>query len=276
MLVMVALDARLGPRSTREPTDSGGGFDGQLRCASLADLIQLQCGSRARAAVSVRSEERDGHLFFDDGQIIHAIAGGRLGEEAVFEILNWTTGTFGKSAEPWPEQPSVTSNWQYLLLTAAQRRDETQQGFPAVSTSRLMAVKKVLSSLPSPEVGRAAEAAMSLPRPPRKAPATPAQAPVREGPWGVVYSAPTVVRAVRFDESGHTLEMRGDGQQLLGLAVYVRSLAELMGENLGQGGFRAFECRSESTSLVLFADTPGSHIIAETTAMGELRPLYRA
>jgi hypothetical protein len=227
--------------------------------------------------VSVRSEERDGHLFFDDGQIVHAIAGGHAGEEAVFEILNWTTGTFGKSAEPWPDQPSVTNSWQFLLLTAAQRRDEMQQGFPAVSTSRLMAVKKVLSSLPSPEVGRAAEAAMSLPRPPRKAPAPPpAQAPVREGPWGVVYSAPTVVRAVRFDESGHALEMRGDGQQLLLLAVYVRSLAELMGENLGQAGFRAFECRSESSSLVLFTDAPGSHIIAETTAMGELRPLYRA
>lgn len=271
---MAALDARLGRRAAHQPNESGEGFDGQLRCASLADLIQLQCSTRARAAVSVCSDGREGHLFFDDGQIVHAAAAEQAGDEAVYEILNWTAGTFGKSTEPWPDTPSVTTTWQHLLLSAAQRRDEMQQGLPGASTSRLMAVKKVLSSLPPPPTSKVMETAPILPRPARRLPA--ASAAPKERPWAVVNALPGVICAARFDESGKALETRGDSAQLLGLAVYVRQVAELMGENLGQSGFHAFECRSEGSAWVVFADSPRSHIAVEATELNELRTLYRA
>lgn len=267
---MAALDARLGRRSAPQPNESGEGFDGQLRCASLADLIQLQCSTRARAGLCVYSDEREGHLFFENGQIVYARAGEQLGDEAVYEILSWTAGTFGKSTEPWPSEPSVTMTWQHLLLSAAQRRDEMQQGVPAASTSRLMAVKKVLSSFP-PAAPKPAEPAPTLPRPARRTP----QAAAPKDPWAVVNTLPGVLCAARFDASGKILDTRGDSTRLLTLAVYVRQVAELMGENLGQSGFHAFECRSESSAWVVFADSPGSHIAAEATALNDLRPLYR-
>jgi hypothetical protein len=271
---MAALDARLDRLAEHESNESGEGFEGQLRCASLADLIQLQCSTRARAAMSVYSDGREGHLFFDDGQIVHAVAADQIGDEAVYEILNWTTGTFGKSTETWPDSPSVTTTWQHLLLSAAQRRDEMQQGFPAASTSRLVAVKKVLSSLPPPPTAKVAEPAPTLPRPARRLPAG-SIAP-KERPWVVVNALPGVVCAARFDETGKALETRGDAARLLELAVYVRQVAQLMGENLGQSDFRAFECRSESSSWVVFADSTRSHIAVETTALNDVRTLYRS
>jgi hypothetical protein len=271
---MAALDARLGRRAAHETNESGEGFEGQLRCASLADLIQLQCSTRARAALRVSSDGREGHLFFDEGQIVHASAADQTGDEAVYEILNWTAGTFGKSTEPWPASPSVTTTWQYLLLSAAQRRDEMQQDFPGASTSRLVAVKKVLSSLPPPPTSKVMETAPTLPRPARRLPAA-AVAP-KERPWVVVNALPGVVCAARFDESGKALETRGDAAQLLALAVYMRQVAELMGENLGQSGFHAFECRGGGSTWVVFADSPRSHIAVETTALDDVRAVYRA
>lgn len=144
------IDAKRGaPRGGSSSSVEAAGFDGQLRCASLADLIQLECSTRARNAVSVHSEGREGHLFFDDGQIVHAIANGLEGESAVFELLGWTTGTFGVSSAPWPAAPTVTNTWQQLLLSAAQRRDEQQRDLPGVSQSRLKAVRSPASTPPS-------------------------------------------------------------------------------------------------------------------------------
>lgn len=270
---MAAFDARPGQRSDGEATDPEEGFDGQLRCASLADLIQLQCGNRTRVAVSVRSEDREGHLFFDDGQIVHALAGAQVGVEAVFELLGWTTGTFGQSTAPWPETPALTSSWQQLLLTAAQRRDEARQRLPAASTSRLTAVRRTQPSTPVIPASRAAELAAAAQRPPGKPSAAP---PAVKKATGLSASAlDSVVCAARLDANGNALEMRGDAEKLLELAVYVRRLAELLGQSLGQSGFAAFECRSEITALVVFVDTPSSYVIVETTSLNELRSLYR-
>ena len=225
--------------------------------------------------MSVRSEDRDGHLFFADGQIVHAFTGHLVGEDAVYEILNWTTGTFGHSNAPWPSDASVSSSWQQLLLCAAQKRDEEQPGFPGASTSRLMAVKRALSSTPGPPSGKLmeAEATVSLPRPQRKR--APVATPTRERAWVALAAIDSVKAAARFDDKGNLLEVRGDAEELIALAAYVRRLADVMGDGLGQTGFRSFECRCATTDLVLFVDAPGSYVVAETTALNELRPLYR-
>jgi Domain of unknown function (DUF4388) len=144
-------DRRLGsPLGGASKDAEEEGFDGQLRCSSLADLIQVHCGSRAREAVMARSERGEGHLFFADGEIIHAVVGARVGNAAVYELLEWTTGTFGRSTLAWPSRPTITCSWQELLLTAAHRRDERLASAPAASTSRLKAVRGTGSPLPVP------------------------------------------------------------------------------------------------------------------------------
>jgi hypothetical protein len=271
---MAPSDAKLGLSGPLEAAEPKEGFDGQLRCASLADLIQLQCGNRAKVAVSVRSENREGVLFFDDGQIVHAVCGNQVGEDAVNELLEWTTGSFGQSNEPWPDSPSISSSWQQLLLTAAQRRDEAQQGLvPAMSQSRLSAVKRPPPSRPLlPPPSRAPETPSHLPRPVRKASLRPSRAP-KAGPLSI--GLENITTSVRLDDEGNAIDTRGEGEKLIGLGVYVRRLAELIGQGLGQAGFQAFECRSETGALVVFVDTPGSYVIAETATPTELRHLYR-
>src|SRR5262245_55722498 len=107
---MKGTDSKWGAAPQRDSRPSLG-FDGQLRLESLADLIQLESGNRAHAAVSVRSEGRHGDLFFDAGQIVHAVTAGLVGEAAVYEMLGWAGGSFGQSSAEWPASPTVTSSW---------------------------------------------------------------------------------------------------------------------------------------------------------------------
>lgn len=271
---MAVLDAERGGRTSREPSEQGAGFDGQLHCASLADLIQLQCSNRARVGVAVRSKTREGHLFFDNGQMVHAVAGRFVGEDAVFDMLEWNTGTFSESSEPWPAKPTITSSWQQVLLLAAQRRDERQPAFPAASSARLVAVKRPASSMPSSPAAELADAPFdSLQRDGERAQI--ASSRPRESLFQLDNGLNSVICAARFDDAGNLLEMRGDAHELTALAVYLRRFADLLGECAGQEGFRTFECRSGGADLALFVDAPGSYVIVSTTDLSELRRFYR-
>jgi hypothetical protein len=271
---MAGLDAERGGRASRDASEQGTGFDGQLHCASLADLIQLQCSNRARVGVAVRSKTREGHLFFDNGQMVHAVAGRLVGEDAVFDMLEWNTGTFSESSEAWPAKVTISSSWQQVLLSAAQRRDERQPAFPASSTARLVAVKRPASSLPSGPTGELADAPYdSIQRDSDRAHS--ASSRPRESVFQLDNGLNGLICAARFDDAGNLLEMRGDAHELTALAVYLRRFADLLGECAGQEGFRSFECRSGGTDLALFVDAPGSYVIVSTTDLSELRRFYR-
>lgn len=107
-----------------------GGFRATLENAGLWDLVQMNCGTRARCAACIRSGLRTGHLYFADGQIVHATVGDTVGERAALDILSWQHGTWQSSDMPWPERPSITMPWQGLLLRAAQLQDEARHGQP--------------------------------------------------------------------------------------------------------------------------------------------------
>jgi len=270
---MAGVDAERG-RASRDGSEQGAGFDGQLHCASLADLIQLQCSNRARVGVVVRSKTREGQLFFDNGQMVHAVAGRLVGEDAVFDMLDWNTGTFSESSEPWPTKSTITSSWQQVLLLAAQRRDEGQPAFAGTSTARLVAVKRVASSAQNGPTSDIVDAQWeAIQRDAERA--NGASARSKDSVFQLDNGLNAVISAARFDDAGNLLEMRGDAHGLVALAVYLRRFADLVGECAGQEGFRSFECRCGGTDLALFVDAPGSYVMVSTTDLTELRRFYR-
>jgi Domain of unknown function (DUF4388) len=121
------------PRSPAAITDEEvdgarpSGFDGRVWCSSLADLVQLECLSGARAVMTVISPGRRGTLFFNAGAVCHATVGDLTQEEAALEILSWEYGTFEQAPigqASWPERTPIAASWQQLVMCAAQRRDE--------------------------------------------------------------------------------------------------------------------------------------------------------
>lgn len=269
---MAGVDAERGGRASRDVSEQGAGFNGQLHCASLADLIQLQCSNRARVGVVVRSKTREGQLFFDNGQMVHAVAGRLVGEDAVCDMLEWNTGTFSESNEPFPTKTTITSSWQQVLLMAAQRRDENQTAFTGTSTARLVAVRRPASTSNATAVELFDGQAEAIQRDDRAQSST---MRTRDSLFQLDNGLNAVITAARFDDAGNLLEMRGDAHDLVALAVYLRRFADLLGECAGQEGFRSFEARCAGKDLALFVDAPGSYVIVATSDLLELRRYYR-
>lgn len=260
-------------RHSEKPGECSG-FNGELRCASLSDLIQLECLSGAREAVAVASNGRKGHLFFEGGAMVHASTGEIVGNEAAFEVVSWRTGTFSASDQPWPEQHTITIPWQQLLMQAAQRADELERGPSArrsvAPRSHTLRHESVVSQGPGE---RARERRSSMPlrsRPPSgtipvvRKPVVP---PPPKVPGSSVPSMAGAVgavrRAVRLDDEHQLLAERGQVADLVELAPGLKRAIEALGAVLGLEGFRSFECALPGRRLMLYRDTRDSYIALE-------------
>jgi CheY-like chemotaxis protein len=79
-----------------QPTQMLGGSDtalsGSLSHLDLLGVMQMLAHSRQSGALHVNAGELDGVMFFDNGDISHAEAGDRIGDDAVTEIVKRTNG----------------------------------------------------------------------------------------------------------------------------------------------------------------------------------------
>ena len=100
---------------------------GNLKDMNLPSLVQIMCLEHRRLALVVKRPGEEGRIFFADGQIIHAQAGSLVGEEAVYQLLGWTSGAFCVSNHVQPPRRTVTAPWNHLLLEGARRLDEQER-----------------------------------------------------------------------------------------------------------------------------------------------------
>ena len=104
------------------------GFTGTLKIVRLDDLIQMCCLSGATITIQVGNEFQKGQIFIREGDIIHASCGNKSGEEAFYTIMTWDAGGFETLDGIPDETVSIEANYQYLLLEAARRSDESSRG----------------------------------------------------------------------------------------------------------------------------------------------------
>jgi CheY-like chemotaxis protein len=104
--------------------DAARGFAGSITGLQLPDLIQMNCLSQMTTALFVNKDERKGCIYFEDGQITHAEVGAIDGEEALFTILSWSTGSFKFVGGMKAPRNTIATNWEYLLIEGMRRADE--------------------------------------------------------------------------------------------------------------------------------------------------------
>lgn len=248
------------------------GFDGNVRCPSLADLVQLECLSGARAALEVTSGARYGQLFFEQGELVHAMTDRASGEAAALEILGWKTGHFGDADAVWPARRTIQLPWQELLLRAAQISDERAVAPSqdlARSTSRLVAV------------GGASRPAVF----PSRMPPAPSAGATR----GDCASATSAVtknsgvtrrresgRAARLDAHGHLLAGHGEPlDEFVDLAAYLHRLVTLIGDDLALGEFCELVWDRASSRVVVQAEQGGAYVALEAAKGADVAALRR-
>jgi DNA-binding response OmpR family regulator len=108
-----------------QPEDKAEKFQGTLRDLHFTDIIQLKCMSGATSVVEFAGpNDQKARVFFENGQVRHAVAPGRAGMEAFNEIVSWKGGTISEVAEAEASPKTIDLDWQMLLLDATRKSDE--------------------------------------------------------------------------------------------------------------------------------------------------------
>lgn len=104
-------------------------LEGDLQLMSLASIIQINCEERNQAQLLLNLQGEEGIIYFNEGEIIHAEAGDLSGDEAVYTLLNWESGSFRLKMETEPPERTINKGWSALLLEGMRRIDETTAGW---------------------------------------------------------------------------------------------------------------------------------------------------
>lgn len=103
-------------------------FKGTVSGVGLSDVIQIKCLSKVTSALRVKEGKHQGIIYFEEGQIIHAICDDFEGAEAFFRILEFKGGVLeSMNINDFPSQ-TITVPVEALLIEAARRLDEANAG----------------------------------------------------------------------------------------------------------------------------------------------------
>jgi hypothetical protein len=228
------------------------GFRANLT-ANLTDLVQMECLARSTHVIRVMSHGDVGYLYFQGGEIVHAMSSSAVGEAAALEILTWEEGSFEPSSAGWSSSPTITRSWQSLLMLAATTRDEAERDKNrrrnVVDFPREKTASTPMPDKPPPTLSSSypkAQPPSTIPAPASSQPAGPAQRGIE--------------RAVRLDPGGKVVSTRGDCDELAATTAYATRLAGLVGDQLGLDALKVIECVSGGTRRLFYPEKGGSVI----------------
>lgn len=103
------------------------GFSGAINVQTLPDIVQLYVLSSATGVLSVRHKSGEGHLYFEQGAILHAVTQRFQGDEAFYEVMMWSGGEFSMRVGATTQERTIRSHWQELLMESVRRLDEARR-----------------------------------------------------------------------------------------------------------------------------------------------------
>jgi CheY-like chemotaxis protein/predicted regulator of Ras-like GTPase activity (Roadblock/LC7/MglB family) len=104
-------------------------LEGDLQLMSLASIIQINCEERNQAQLILNLQGEEGIIYFNEGEMIHAEAGDLSGDEAIYTLLSWESGSFRLKMDAEPPERTIHKGWSALLLEGMRRIDETTAGW---------------------------------------------------------------------------------------------------------------------------------------------------
>ena len=99
-------------------------FQGSLKELPLPDIIQLVSVSGKTGKFALTRDADRGFIWLKNGQMVHAVVGDLVGEEAIYALAIWNQGEFQFSANEEPDRQTITKSNTNLLMEAARRLDE--------------------------------------------------------------------------------------------------------------------------------------------------------
>ena len=102
-------------------------FQGTLSDLHFADIIQLKCMSGSTSVLEFTGPKgQKARVFFENGQVRHAVAPGKDGIDAFNEILTWKGGMISEVSGAGSSPQTIDLDWQILLMEGVRKIDETR------------------------------------------------------------------------------------------------------------------------------------------------------
>lgn len=122
---------------------------GNLKDLKLPNLIQLNCMEKNIAKLMIEAREGKGVIYFDEGQVVHAVFRGLQGDEAVHSLLALKEGLFRIENGVRTKSQTVKTPWSNLLLEGLRVLDEekdTEFGKTKDLLHEILALKGVMEA----------------------------------------------------------------------------------------------------------------------------------
>lgn len=114
-------------QAIRQAIDCETGFRGSIHGLSLIDLLQMFHFARRSLAIVVDGWA-PGHVYLEDGRIIHAVYQDLVGTAALRAILAMPAGSLRTMVLPHATPHSITGDFETLLLDSLRSLDEQAAG----------------------------------------------------------------------------------------------------------------------------------------------------
>lgn len=110
-----------------QAADHPKGFSGVLDQINISELVQMLVLSNKSSILVVSGDHDQGKIYLEHGQIIHAETKDQVGESAVYVLLNLQDGQFELAHFNPPNQKTIFTTTQHILIEAARLMDEQER-----------------------------------------------------------------------------------------------------------------------------------------------------
>jgi CheY-like chemotaxis protein len=114
-------------RMEKEGAARGGRISGRLSEMSLIDWMQSLEQGRKTCALFLHRERDECTVYFNEGQVTHAVYGDLVGDPAVFKVLAWTDGEYEVDFTKSSPERTITMSAQGLMMEGLRLLDEANR-----------------------------------------------------------------------------------------------------------------------------------------------------
>jgi hypothetical protein len=118
-----------GPPGAPVPATSSKSITGDLADINIFDIVQILENSRMTGILTIGSNRVNGSIFFNDGRVVDAVMGTKVGIDAFGDLIDCADGQFEfeKTASRFQMRIEASSNTS-LILDVLREKDETRAG----------------------------------------------------------------------------------------------------------------------------------------------------
>jgi len=111
---------------------------GSLTQLPLLDILKMLSSGNKTGRLDLRQGSKTGEIYLQDGNLIHAVTGPKIGEKGLFALLGWLEGEFSFSPNIDAPEQSISLSTEQMLLEGARQAEQWEDIKEIISSTDAM------------------------------------------------------------------------------------------------------------------------------------------